>query len=109
MMRNFFRRLAAPNMLMILSAAEGAILGAGLESCFGEGRYRLIMLLGALGGLGIGVLAKAGVEAWETGRRDRNRLVRIWALAAGPALAVFAVWFLFRVLPLIQEELKFRI
>lgn len=107
MIDRLFRSLATPRALATVSIVEGTLLGAGLEACFGEGRYRLIMLLGALGGLGIGVLARAGGEAARSGRRPGT--ARAWGLAAGPAFAVFAIWFLLRVLPLIREELKFRI
>ena len=104
-----FRRLAAPRALAGISLVEGLVLGAGLEACFGEPRYRLIMALGMLGGLGIGVLTRAGLTAWDAGKRDRAKAIRIWSLAAGPALAVFALWCLVRVLPLIREELAYRI
>lgn len=103
------RRLSAPRPLLILSGVVGALLGAGLETCFLEGRYRLIMLLGAAGGLGIALLIRAGLDRWDASRRTRDALLRIWLTAAGPALAVFAIWFLARVLPLIREELKYRI
>ncbi len=110
MIASLFKALSAPKALIGLSVVEGLILGFGLEVCFWEARYRLIMLLGALGGLGIGLLARGALEAWESGkRRTRDALLRIWALAAGPALAVFAIWFVARVLPLIREELKYRI
>lgn len=109
-MAPLFRALAAPRALVALSVVEGLVLGFGLEVCFWEARYRLIMLLGALGGLGIGLLGRAGLESWETGKKKtRDALIRIWALAAGPALGAFAIWFLTRVLPLIREELKYRI
>ncbi len=92
--------IRSPRFLLALSAVEGLVLGVGLETCFGIGQYRRIMALGALGGLGIGALVRLGM-----GSRDRG--ARLVVRAAGPAAAVFAVWFLWRVLPLIREELSY--
>jgi len=89
---------AQERWILLASLAEGIVLGYGLETCFGIGRYRLIMGLGVLGGLGGVVVGRMVLAA--KGRR---------AILLGilPAAASFAVWFLWRVLPLIREELKF--
>jgi len=93
--------------LFACSALEGALLGVGLETCFGVGQYRKIMLLGAAGGLGIGALAWLARLALDRGRRDAATTRRVVLAAAAPGLAVFAVWFLARILPLIREELSY--
>ena len=87
-----------------VSLGTGVLLGRGLEICFGVGQYRLIMLFGALAGAGIGILFWMGRIAVV---RDGVPLRRVALAGAAPALAVFLIWFLWRIVPLIQEELKY--
>jgi hypothetical protein len=93
-------------VLGLVSAGVGVLLAAGLEACFGVGRYRLIMLLGALGGFGLVLVA------WLA-RRIRERCggkdATLWLVAAGPVAAVFLVAFAWRILPLIREELRYNL
>jgi len=91
-------------ILGMVSAGTGILLGAGLEICFGVGRYRLIMLFGALAGTGIGILAWTVRRSLDGGIRPARR---IYAAAAYPALLVFAVDFIWRIIPLIREEIRF--
>jgi hypothetical protein len=88
----------------LVGAGEGVLLGRGLETCFGIGQYVLIMVFGVLGGAGIALMV------W-LGRRlaggSRAAAVRLGAAGAGATLAVFAAWFLWRVLPLVREEIRF--
>ena len=90
--------------LGLIGAGEGFLLGRGLEICFGIDQYLLIMLFGVLGGTGISLMVWLG-SRWASG--DRGAKVRLGLAGAIPALTVFAVYFLWRVLPLIKEEIKF--
>jgi hypothetical protein len=88
----------------MVSAGTGILLVAGLELCFGIGRYRLIMLFGALAGTGIGLLAWMVRRALDRGFRPSWQPV---VAAAVPALFVFAAGFLWWIVPLIREEIRF--
>ena len=103
-MRDFSR---SERILAAAGLAEGVILGWGLEACFGVGRYRLIMVLGVLGGLGATVVGKMAWSAWERAGIDRGSRLRAVLVGAVPAAVAFAAWFLWRVLPLIREEMKY--
>lgn len=91
-------------VLMPVSLGVGVLLGRGLEICFGVGQYRLIMLFGALAGAGIGLLFWVARIAWE---RDGEPPRRAAIAGTIPGLVVFLFYFLWRVLPLIREELKY--
>ncbi len=91
-------------VLVVLGLGVGMLLGRGLELCFGIGQYRGTAIFGALAGAGIGLMAWVGRIARD---RDRAAPRRLVAAAAVPALAVFLVYFFWRVLPLIQEEIKY--
>ncbi len=90
--------------MAILGLGEGLLLGRGLELCFGIGQYRLIMLFGALGGAGIGLIAWVGRVVWNQSRQSGWRLA---IAGAAPTLLVFVVYFVWRIVPLIQEEIKY--
>lgn len=94
-------------VLGLVSAGVGVLLAAGLEACFGVGRYALIMALGAAGGLGIGLLGWMTRIVWYRVGASRPSLPSLLLAAAGPAAAVFAIAFLWRILPLIREEMKY--
>jgi hypothetical protein len=96
-------------ILALVSAGEGVLLAAGLEACFGVGRYTLIMELGALGGLGIGILVWLARGAWMRSGASRRDLGRLVLASAVPGLVVFAIAFAWRILPLIREELKYNL
>ena len=99
-MKDDGRRLAL--VLALVGAGEGLLLGKGLELCFGIGQYRLIMAFGALGGLGIGVMT------WLTRAAAPGRIRRNAVLAgAGAGALVLLVYFLWRVLPLVREEIAY--
>jgi len=88
----------------LIGAGEGLLLGRGLETCFGIDQYLLIMLFGVLGGTGIALMVWLG-SRWSAGEK-KSRL-KLGLSGALPALVVFAAYFLWRVLPLIKEEIKF--
>ena len=94
-----------------LGAGTAVLLSAGLERCFGLGGYGRIALLGALAGVGAGVAIWYGNAA--TGRAGAggagDTAVRRRLLLAGaiPGFLVFAALFVARILPLIQEELRY--
>ena len=90
-------------VMALLGLGTGLLLGRGLELCFGIGQYRLIMAFGGLGGLGIGVMAWMQRLA-PPAPRDRWTSL---AAGAGAATAVFLIWFLWKVLPLVREEIEF--
>lgn len=92
------------SVMVLLGLADGLLLGKGLELCFGIGQYRLIMLFGALGGFGVGLMAWIGAGAWERHRRAAWRTV---VAGAAPAVLVFLAYFVWRIVPLIQEEIKY--
>lgn len=94
-------------ILAATGLAEGVILGWGLEACFGVGRYRLIMILGVLGGLGATIVGRMVWSAWERAGSDRDSRLRAVLVGVGPAAVAFGAWFLWRVLPLIREEMKY--
>jgi len=94
-------------ILALVSAGEGVLLAAGLETCFGIGQYRLIMLLGALGGFGIGLLVWLVRSAWPRGGTGGAAGRSLLLAAILPALAVFLLAFVWRIVPLIREELKY--
>ncbi len=94
-------------ILALLGAGNGLVLGRGLELCFGLDRYLLIMLLGSLVGVGVAVSIWIGRAAYADAPGGRKAAWRLGAAAAGPFLAVFAAYFLWRVLPLIREELAY--
>jgi hypothetical protein len=89
--------------LGLIGAGEGLLLGRGLEICFGIDQYLLIMLFGILGGTGIALMVWLG-SRWGTEKKAKVRLV---VAGAVPTLVVFAVYFVWRILPLIKEEIKF--
>jgi hypothetical protein len=91
-------------MLAALALAEGILLGWGLETCFGIGRYRLIMALGVAGGLGGVIVGRNVLALWGVDWRSRRRALLV---GIAPAVAGFVIWFFWRVLPLIREEMKF--
>jgi len=88
----------------LIGAGEGLLLGKGLEICFGIDQYLLIMLFGVLGGTGLSMMVWLG-SRWASG--EKKSKVRLGLAGAVPTLAVFVVYFLWRVLPLIKEEIKF--
>lgn len=103
-MKEFSR---SERILAAAGLAEGVLLGWGLEVCFGVGRYRLIMALGILGGLGAAIVGKMAWSAWERAGSDRAARLRSVLVGAVPAAVAFGAWFLWRVLPLIREEMKY--
>lgn len=96
-------------VLTLVSAGEGVLLAAGLEACFGTGRYRLIMALGALGGLGLGLLAWLVRRASTREGAGRSAARPLVLAAVLPAAAVFLAVFCWRIVPLIREELKYNL
>lgn len=88
----------------LIGAGEGIFLGRGLEICFGIDQYLMIMLFGILGGTGISLMVWLG-SRWASG--DRKSKIRLSLAGVVPALAVFTAYFLWRILPLIKEEIKF--
>jgi len=76
--------------MAILGLGEGLLLGRGLELCFGIGQYRLIMLFGALGGAGIGLIAWVGRVVWNQSRQSGWRL----AIAGGRRRPCWSSWFI---------------
>jgi len=90
--------------LGLIGAGEGLLLGRGLEICFGIDQYLLIMLFGVLGGTGISLMVWLG-NKWTLS--DTRSKIRLGLAGAIPALLFFAVYFVWRVLPLIKEEIKF--
>jgi hypothetical protein len=95
---------AQDRWLLLASLAEGLLLGWGIETCFGIGRYRLIMVLGVAGGLGGVYVGRRMLDAWDAGAAARKRGLLLGIL---PAVAGLAVWFFWRVLPLIREEMTY--
>jgi hypothetical protein len=91
-------------ILGLVGAGEGILLGRGLELCFGIGQYLLIMLFGVLGGAGIALMAWLGRRLAAGSRKSA---IRVSVAGAGAALVVFAAWFLWRILPLIKDEIRF--
>jgi len=91
-------------ILGLISAGTGILLGCGLELCFGIGHYRLIMLFGVLGGTGAGILAWLGRRLFDRGFKPAWKPA---VAAAVPGLLVFALYFIWRIVPLIQEEIRF--
>jgi len=91
-------------VLALIGAWEGLLLGRGLEICFGIDQYLLIMLFGVLGGTGIALMAWLGSRWGIDGKKSKVRLAMAGAV---PTLVVFAVYFVWRILPLIKEEIKF--
>ncbi len=97
-------------ILGFLGTGEGILLGRGLELCFGIGQYLLIMLFGVLGGVGIALMIWMGLRTWEADRGSaRSRETAFGLSAAGgiPAVLVFGTYFVWRIVPLIEEEIKF--
>lgn len=94
-------------ILALLGAGNGLLLGRGLELCFGLDRYLLIMLLGALAGMGVAASIWIGRVAHAAGPARPGGIWPLAASSAGPFLAVFAAYFIWRVLPLIREELAY--
>ncbi|MEK7475395.1 MAG: hypothetical protein AAB152_07125 [Candidatus Coatesbacteria bacterium] len=95
---------ARDRWLLLASLAEGLLLGWGLETCFGIGRYRMIMVLGVAGGLGGVWVGRQVLDAWGAGAKVRLRTLLV---GVAPAAAGFAIWFFWRVLPLIREEMTY--
>jgi hypothetical protein len=90
--------------LALVGAGEALLLAHGVELCFGIGGYRRVMLFGILAGLGLALLVwLVRRDSPPSGRPPVRRL----AAAAGPACAVFAVYALVRILPLVREELEY--
>jgi len=96
-------------VLALVGAGVGVLLAAGLEACFGVGRYTLIMALGAAGGLGIGLLGWLTRVVWLRLGSARGALSPLVLAAAGPAVLAFAIAFVWRILPLIREEMKYNL
>ena len=94
-------------VLALLGAGSGLLLARGLELCFGLNRYLLIMLFGALAGTGIAVSIWIGRAAFAAGPAKPGAAWRLAGFSGGPLLGVFTVYFLWRVLPLIREELAY--
>ena len=90
--------------LGFIGAGEGFLLGRGLEICFGIDQYLLIMLFGILGGTGIALMVWLGSRWGSDGKKSKMRLAIAGAV---PTLLVFSVYFVWRILPLIKEEIKF--
>ncbi len=88
----------------MLGAGNALLLGRGLELCFGIDRYLMIMLFGCLSGAGV-VLMIWLARCWPGASKAKP-----WRLAASgaiPAVVVFSAYFLWRVLPLIREEIRY--
>ena len=94
-------------ILALVSAGEGVLLATGLETCFGVGQYTRIMLFGTMGGFGIGLLVWLARTAFQRGTR-LSAAARMFVLASLlPGLVIFLIACLWRILPLIREELKY--
>lgn len=95
-----------PSAVMVcLGAGTAVLLSAGLEACFGVEGYCRIMVFGVLAGVGAGIALWYGNSAGAGGGPGTAR--RLFLASAIPALVVLAVLFLTRILPLIQEELRY--
>ena len=95
-------------VMAALGAGTAVLLSAGLERCFGLGGYGRIALLGALAGVGAGVAFWYGNSAAGGGDAGTTAASRRLLLAGAiPGFLVFAALFIVRILPLIQEELRY--
>jgi hypothetical protein len=86
--------------MALLGTGTAVLLASGLEACFGLGGYIRIMVLGSLAGVG------GGIAIWY-GSAFTGASRRLALAGTVPALLVLGILFVARILPLIQEELRY--